>query len=112
MPGNPGTLNSVNDGENNVPNEAMYRAMTWANAMRAQGVIVYSIGLGDKISQPFLQQMANDPSGTSFEGFSINANTPQGLAVFAVDCPGPNCTSELNQAFQTVATDILLKLTQ
>jgi Flp pilus assembly protein TadG len=112
MPGNPGTLNSVNDGENNVPNEAMYRAMTWANAMRAQGVIVYSIGLGDKISQPFLQQMANDPSGTSFEGFSINANTPQGLAVFAVDCPGPNCTSELSQAFQTVATDILLKLTQ
>jgi Flp pilus assembly protein TadG len=112
MSGNPGTLKSAQDAETNVPNEAMYRAMTWANAMRAQGVLVYSVGLGDKISQPFLQQMANDPSGTSFEGFSYNANTPQGLAVFAVDCPGSSCSSELNQAFQTIATDILLKLTQ
>jgi Flp pilus assembly protein TadG len=114
MPGNPAALDSAQDSETNVPNDAMYRAMTWANAMRAQGVIVYAIGLGDKISQPFLQQMANDPSGTSFEGFSINSNTPQGLAVFAVDCPGTgsSCSSELNQAFQTVATDILLRLTQ
>jgi Flp pilus assembly protein TadG len=112
MPGNPGTLNSAQDGETNVPDDAMYRAMTWANAMRAQGVIVYAVGLGDKISQPFLQQMANDPSGASFEGFSYNSGTPQGLAEFAVDCPGSNCASELNQAFQTIATDILLKITQ
>ncbi len=111
MPGNPGTLNSNQDGETNVPNEAMYRAMKWANAMRAQGVIVYAVGLGDKISQPFLQQMANDPNGTSFESFSYNANAPQGIAAFAVDCPGPNCSSELNQAFQNIATDILLKIT-
>ena len=109
---NPATLNSAQDGETNVPNDAMYRAMTWANAMRAQGVLVYSVGLGNKISQPFLQQMANDPTGTSFEGFSYNSGLPQGLAEFAVDCPGSSCSSELNQAFQTVATDILLKITQ
>ncbi len=112
MPGNPGTLNSNQDAETNVPNEAMYRAMTWASAMRAQGVIVYTVGLGDKISQPFLQQMANDPSGAAFEGYSYNSAQPQGIAAFAVDCPGPSCSSELNQAFQTVATDILLKITK
>jgi hypothetical protein len=112
MPGNPGTLNSQQDGETNVPNEAMYRAMSWANAMRAQGVIVYTVGLGDKINLPFLEQMANDPSGTAFEGFSYNSATPQGIAVFAGDCPGPSCSSELNQAFQTVANNILLKITQ
>lgn len=80
--------------------------------MRAQGVIVYAVGLGDKINYPFLQQMANDPGGTAFEGFSYNAAQPQGIAVLAVDCPGPSCSSELNQAFQTIATDILLNITQ
>jgi Flp pilus assembly protein TadG len=114
--GNPTALDNPQDAETNVPNDAMYRAMTWANAMRAQGVLVYAVGLGDKISQPFLYQMANDPSGTAFEGFAYNSGTPQGLAEFAVDCPDqagkPSCASELNQAFQTIATDILLKITQ
>lgn len=112
MPGNPGTLNSNQDAETNVPNEAMYRAMTWANSMRAQGVLVYAVGLGTMISQPFLKQMANDPTGTAFEGFSYNSSQPQGLAVYANDCPGPLCAPELKTAFQTVATDILLKITQ
>ena len=78
MPGNPGTLNSNQDAETNVPNDAMYRAMTWANAMRAQGVIVYAVGLGTMISQPFLKQMANDPTGTAFEGFSYNSEPAAG----------------------------------
>jgi Flp pilus assembly protein TadG len=113
LPGGPNpTPAQITNAQNDISTDAMYRAMKWANAMRAQGVIVYAVGLGDKIEQSFLQQMANDPNGTSFEGFSYNANAPQGLAVFAVDCPGPSCTSELNQAFQTVATDILLKITQ
>jgi hypothetical protein len=107
---------SITQAQDNIANEAMYRAMKWANAMRAQGVIVYAVGLGGTINQSYLQQMANDPNGTSFEGSSYNTNTPQGLAVFAVDCPDqtgkPSCSSELNQAFQTIATDILLKLTQ
>jgi Flp pilus assembly protein TadG len=107
QPGNPATLNNVSDGETNVPNDAMYRAVTWANAMRAQGVIVYAVGLGDKINQSYMQQMANDPSSPTY-----NSSSPQGLAVFAVDCPGASCSSELNQAFQTVATDILLKITK
>jgi Flp pilus assembly protein TadG len=119
-PGNMGQLAqngvSITQAQDNIANEAMYRAMKWANAMRAQGVIVYAVGLGGTINQSYLQQMANDPNGTSFEGSSYNTNTPQGLAVFAVDCPDqtgkPSCSSELNQAFQTIATDILLKLTQ
>jgi hypothetical protein len=98
---------STTQAQLNIANEAMYRATTWANAMRAQGVIVYSVGLGTLINQAFLQQLANDPASSTY-----NANSNPGLAEFAVDCPGPNCASELNQAFQTIATDILLKLTR
>ncbi len=111
QPGNSGQLvpggASTTQAQLNIANEAMYRATTWANKMRAQGVIVYSVGLGTLFNQTFLQQMANDPASPTY-----NANSNPGLAVFAVDCPGPSCSSELNQAFQQVATDILLKLTQ
>lgn len=116
QPGNFGQLAqngvSITQAQENISNDAMYRAITWANAMRSQGVIVYAVGLGSMINQPYLQMMANDPSGASFEGFSYNSNTPSGLAVFAVDCPGPSCASELDSAFQTVASDILLRITQ
>ena len=106
---------SVSDGETLIPNDAMYRAMTWANAMRAQGVLVYAVGLGDKVSLQFLQVLASDPSvaGTSYQGVTPNGTAlTQGLGEWAKDCPGAQCSSELNQAFQLIATDILLKLTQ
>ena len=56
----------------------MYRAIQVANSMRAQGIVIYSIGLGDKISQAFLQQVANDPASATFD-----PNQPVGQAVFA-----------------------------
>jgi len=51
----------------NVANDAMYRALQVANNMRAQNIVIYSIGLGDKISQAFLQQIANDPASSTFK---------------------------------------------
>ena len=78
--------------ENNIANDAMYRAVQVANSMRAQGIVIYSIGLGDKISQAFLQQIANDPASSTF-----NANEPVGQAVFA---PTAN---DLDAVFQSIA---------
>ena len=87
--------------EDNIANDAMYRAVQVANSMRAQGIVIYSIGLGDKISQAFLQQIANDPASSTF-----NPNEPVGQAVFA---PTAN---DLDAVFQSIASEILLRLSQ
>jgi len=87
--------------QNNIANEAMYRAVQVANSMRAQGVVIYSIGLGDKISQVFLQQIANDPASSTFD-----PNSPAGEAVFAPTA------ADLQGVFQTIASEILLRLSQ
>ncbi len=91
----------------NVTADAQYRALQTANALRAEGVYVYSIGLGSDPSQTFLQEIANDPSSPTY-----NSSQPQGLAVFAPDCPSAKCTQELQQVFQTIAAKILLRLIQ
>jgi Flp pilus assembly protein TadG len=85
----------------NIANDAMYRSVLVANTMRTQGITVYSIGLGDKISQPFLQQVANDPASSTFD-----PNQPVGQAVFA---PTP---AQLQGVFQTIAAKILLRLSR
>jgi Flp pilus assembly protein TadG len=85
----------------NIANDAMYRAVQVANSMRAQNIVIYSIGLGDKISQAFLQQIANDPASSTF-----NANLPVGQAVFAPTA------ADLQTVFQTIASEILLRLSQ
>lgn len=85
----------------NIANDAMYRAVQLANAMRAQGIVVYSIGLGDKISAPFLQQVANDPASSTFD-----SSQPIGQAVFAPTA------ADLQSVFQTIASKILLRLSQ
>jgi len=85
----------------NIANDAMYRAVQVANNMRAQNIVIYSIGLGDKISQAFLQQIANDPASSTF-----NANLPVGQAVFAPTA------ADLQTVFQTIASEILLRLSQ
>ncbi|MGB8886018.1 MAG: VWA domain-containing protein [Candidatus Korobacteraceae bacterium] len=91
----------------NVTADAQYRALQTANALRAEGVYVYSIGLGSDPSQTFLQEIANDPASPTY-----NSSQPQGIAVFAPDCPSSTCTQELQQVFQTIASKILLRLTQ
>jgi Flp pilus assembly protein TadG len=92
---------SVPTGITNVSNDAMYRANQAATSMRAQSIIVYSIGLGDKISEPFLQQIANDPASTTF-----NNTQPIGEAVFAPTA------SDLENVFQDIANKILLRISQ
>jgi hypothetical protein len=85
----------------NIANDAMYRAIQVANSMRAQGVVIYSIGLGNKISQAFLQQVANDPASSTFD-----PNEPVGQAVFAPTA------ADLQGVFQTIASEILLRLSR
>ena len=85
----------------NIANDAMYRAVQVANNMRAQGMVIYSIVLGNKITEAFLQQIANDPASSTF-----NASEPVGQAVFA---PTAN---DLDAVFQSIASEILLRLSQ
>jgi Flp pilus assembly protein TadG len=86
--------------------DAMYRTIQTAKTMQSQGIFVYSIGLGTAITnqavaQDFLRQVANDPASSTF-----NPNAPIGAAVFAPD------TSTLTSVFQTIASMILLRITQ
>ena len=94
-------LTPVLTGLQNVSDDALYRSIQAANSMRSQDIVVYSIGLGDKISEAFLQQVANDPSSTTFD-----ATQPVGEAVFAPT------TAELQSAFQEIANKILLRISQ
>lgn len=85
--------------QTNIANDANYRAVLVANSMRAQNIVIYAIGLGDKISQPFLLQVANDPASSTFD-----SSQPVGQAVFAPTA------AELQGVFQTIASKILLRL--
>jgi Flp pilus assembly protein TadG len=91
----------------NVTADADYRALQTATAMRTEnpGMYVYSIGLGSSVDQAFLKQIANDPASSTY-----NANQPAGMAVFATNCPSSQCTTQLQQVFQTIAARILLRL--
>jgi len=94
---------------NHIAPEARYRALQTANAMRAENppTYVYAIGLGDSVDAAFLQQIANDPSGATYD-----PTQPAGLAVTVPNCPSSTCTANLQQVFQTIAARILLRLTE
>jgi Flp pilus assembly protein TadG len=87
--------------EANISNDAMYRTVQLSNTMRGQNTTIYSIGLGDKINQPYLQQVANDPSSPTYD-----PNQPVGEAIFA---PSP---ADLEGVFQTIASKILMRLSR
>jgi Flp pilus assembly protein TadG len=93
---NPAAMNLTNIGD-----EATYRAVQLADQMRTQGITVYSIGLGSEINTTYLQELANDPASPTY-----NASEPTGIAVFAPTA------SDLDAAFQKIASKILLRLTQ
>jgi Flp pilus assembly protein TadG len=83
--------------------DAEYRAVQVANAMRANKIIVYSIGVGTGVNMTFLQQIANDPSAglpgfvsTDYDGQALVANNP----------------ADLGQVFQAVASQILMRLSR
>jgi hypothetical protein len=85
----------------NISDDAMYRSIQVANAMRTENTVVYAIGLGNKISESYLQQIANDPASSTYD-----SNQSVGEAVFATS------PSQLQAVFQTIAAKILLRLSQ
>lgn len=89
--------------QQNVANEADYRALQVALTMQNQGIYVYAIGLGDLINQQFLQEVANDPSSTNP---MYNPNLPTGEAEFAATA------ADLQGVFQQIAAKVLLRLSQ
>ena len=95
----PGLSHVINPAD--ISTEAMYRAVQLANVMRNQGTTIYAIGLGDKINETYLQELANDPASPEYD-----PHQPAGLAEFAPTA------SDLDNAFQTIASRILLRLTQ
>jgi Flp pilus assembly protein TadG len=85
----------------NVTADAEFRAWQVADEMRANGITVYAIGLGNTINQTFLQQIANDPAGPGFAPTGYD-----GEAVFAPTA------GQLQQAFDAIADKILLRITR
>ena len=71
------------------------------------GTVIYSIGLGSTVDKTFLQEVANDPASDTYD-----PTQPIGMAVFAPSCPSSQCTTQLQTVFQTIASKILLRLTQ
>jgi Flp pilus assembly protein TadG len=94
--------------------EAQYRAEYTAKAMRDETPVptwIFVIGLGSAMTsstEEFLATLANDNSGAY--GNTPVVGEPYGMFVPAPDCPGVNCNSELNNAFQYIAAKILLRL--
>lgn len=103
LDGGGNALSPVSTAQQDVANDATYRTEQLANNMRnsTNNITIYSIGLGDKINQAYLQDVANDPDAATY-----NSSQPQGEAVFAPSA------SQLNAVFQTIASKVLLRLSQ
>jgi Flp pilus assembly protein TadG len=96
-PGQNNQLNAVN-----ITADATYRTEQLATKMRTTDQItIYSIGLGNLINKPYLQDIANDPNAATYD-----ASQPQGEAVFAPTA------AQLDSVFQTIASKVLLRLSQ
>jgi len=101
MDGQGNALSPTATGENNISTDAIYRTEQLANLMRngTNQITIYSIGLGNKINQAYLQDLANDPNAPTYD-----SSQPTGQAVFAPT------NAQLNAVFQTIASKILLRL--
>ena len=93
----------MGDGQYDISEDATYRTEQLASVMRnsTNNITIYSIGLGDKINEAYLLDLANDPAAATY-----NSSQPQGEAIFAPDA------SQLNAVFQTIASKVLLRLSQ
>ncbi len=91
--------------EATVRAEARQKGLHWADKIRSQGIVLYTIGLGnpsasDPIETPdigYLQQLAN-------VGGIVDSNQPQGRSYFA-----PSAV-QLQDAFNQVARDLMVRL--
>jgi len=95
-------------GQSPLGSDAMYRAVKVAQAMQANNIFVYSIGLGtaitganNSVAEEFLREVANDKNAATY-----NPNLPQGEAVFAPTA------ADLKTVFQIIASKILLRLSK
>ena len=80
-----------------VAAESRYQSIDFANQIRAQGMYVFSIGLGGSgVDLSFLQQVANDPNSPT-----LDPSQPVGQAVIAND------PTQLQSVFQQIASEIL-----
>src|ERR1019366_1376863 len=101
----------------NVTAEAQYRAIQTGIALRTDAPVptyVYTIGLSNGVTaggKALLATIANDPDTTTWGGTFITTQ-PAGKFFYIPTCPGPDCTTQLRTAFQTIAAKILLRLTQ
>ena len=111
-----------------VTNEVKYRTKITANNMLTESPVptyIFTIGLSSAVSndpctQAFLATLANDPSAGSYGGGAncdsgpgvYNSSLPAGLFVIVPDCPGSQCTAELEQAFNLIASKVLLRISQ
>jgi len=102
-PGGGNALTPDSTAEQNIATDATYRTEQLAKVMRngQNNITIYSIGLGDKINQAYLQDIANDPAAATYD-----PTQPSGQAVFAPS------SSQLNTVFQTIASKVLLRLSQ
>jgi Mg-chelatase subunit ChlD len=107
QPGNNGKYTTAN-----ITNESEYRMLQlaqklWTATPPDVPTTIYTIGLGNDIDAAFMKQLANDPSSSTY-----NSSLPSGLYFGVSNCPSTTCTNDLQQAFQTIAAQILLRLTQ
>ena len=99
----------------NVTYEAKYRAIQTAIALRTESPVptyIFTILLGtDAEATDLLEQLANDPRSLSYIPSQV-----QGEFFAISSCTGSvnlaNCKTELNTAFETIATKVRLRLTQ
>jgi hypothetical protein len=95
-----------------VTSDAKYRAIQTAANMRMEStpIYIFTIALGSGVSsstQAFLAQLANDPSYSTYI-----KGQPAGLFFYIPNCPSTTCTTAVQQAFQTIAAKVMLRLTE
>ena len=103
----------------NMTAEAQWRAIYTANQMRSETPVptyIYVIGLGDAVTsssctEAFLATVANDPAAPNYSCPSApgiyNPSQPSGLFLPVASCPGSECSQELQQVFEVIASRIL-----
>jgi Flp pilus assembly protein TadG len=117
-----GTLQQITRA--NVTAEADWRAKYTASQMRKESIptYIYTIGLGTAVSndvctKALLATIANDPIAPTYKGNNCpqgqyDSTQTQGQFYIVPNCPGTQCTEELNLAFQSIYTKVALRLTQ
>ncbi len=93
--------------ENAVRNEARRKGIEMADAIRSQGLLLYTIGLGDPdASDPIVQPDLDYLRLLANEDGIANPAQPQGRMYFA---PSPDVLTEV---FRQLARDLLVRLAQ